>query len=111
MSVPEKSTRLIKAEALRLGFMACRVAKAVPLDDDARRLEAWLGKGFHGSMQYMERNFDLRTDPGKLVPGAKSVVTLLMNYFPESRQQAEAPLIAKYAWGQDYHDVIRAKLN
>ena len=111
MSAPEKSTQLIKAEALRLGFMACRVAKAVPLDEDARRLEAWLGKGFHGSMQYMERNFDLRTDPGKLVPGAKSVITLLMNYFPKEQQQASAPLIAKYAWGQDYHDVIRAKLN
>jgi epoxyqueuosine reductase len=111
MLSPEKSVTLIKSEALRLGFMACGIAKAVPLDEDARRLEAWLGKGFHGSMQYMERNFDLRIDPGKLVPGAKSVITLLMNYFPEKQQQANAPLIAKYAWGQDYHDVIRAKLN
>jgi epoxyqueuosine reductase len=62
-------------------------------------------------MQYMERHFDLRVDPTKLVPGAKSVVTLLMNYFPSARQQPDAPLIAKYAWGHDYHDVIRAKLN
>ncbi len=108
---PDSSTALIKAEALRLGFMACQVAAAVPLDEDARRLEAWLKKGYHGSMQYMERNFELRTDPGKLVPGARSVVTLLMNYFPSEKQEEGAPLIARYAWGQDYHDVIRARLN
>jgi epoxyqueuosine reductase len=108
---PEKSAALIKSEAARLGFMECRIAKAVRLDDDARRLEAWLAKGFQGSMQYMERNFDLRVDPTKLVPGAKSVVTLLMNYFPSEKQGEDAPRIAKYAWGQDYHDVIRAKLN
>ena len=91
--------------------MACRIAKAVPLDDDARRLESWLGKGFGGTMQYLERNFDLRVDPCRLVPGAKSVITLLMNYFPSETQSPGAPKIAKYAWGQDYHDVIRAKLN
>lgn len=108
---PDKNAVLIKTEALCLGFMACRVAQAERLDDDARRLEAWLNKGFHGSMQYMERHFDLRVDPGKLVPGAKSVITLLMNYFPAENQQPDAPRIAKYAWGQDYHDVIRAKLN
>jgi epoxyqueuosine reductase len=108
---PEKIATLIKAEAARLGFMECRIAKAVRLDDDARRLEAWLNNGFQGTMQYMERHFDLRVDPARLVPGAKSVVTLLMNYFPEEAQQPDAPLIAKYAWGQDYHDVIREKLN
>ncbi len=107
----ENRGSLVKAEAARLGFMACRIARAQPLDEDARRLEAWLGKGFGGSMQYLERNFELRVDPTKLVPGARSVITLLMNYFPEERQDAEAPKIAKYAWGQDYHDVIRAKLN
>ncbi len=111
MSSPEKNAALIKAEALHLGFMACRVAKAERLDDDARRLEGWLTKGYNGTMQYMERHFDLRVDPAKLVPGAKSVVTLLMNYFPGEEQQPDAPRIAKYAWGQDYHDVIRAKLN
>jgi epoxyqueuosine reductase len=108
---PEKLAVLIKSEAMRLGFMACRVAKAERLDDDAHRLEAWLNKGFQGKMQYMERHFDLRIDPGKLVPGAKSVITLLMNYYPSEQQQADAPRIAKYAWGQDYHDVIREKLN
>lgn len=111
MSAAERSTALIKAEAIRLGFMACRIAKAVPLDEDARRLEAWLHKGYQGTMHYMERHFDLRVDPGKLVPGARSVVTLLMNYFPAEQQQADAPRVAKYAWGADYHDVIRAKLN
>lgn len=108
---PDLAATLIKAEASRLGFMACRIAKAERLDDDARRLESWLSKGFGGSMQYLERNFDLRVDPTKLVPGAKSVITLLMNYFPAERQSEDAPKIAKYAWGQDYHDVIRAKLN
>jgi epoxyqueuosine reductase len=111
MSAPDKNAALVKAEALRLGFMGCRVAKAEQLDDDARRLESWLNKGYQGTMQYMERNFDLRVDPCKLVPGAKSVVTLLMNYYPSEQQSPEAPGIAKYAWGQDYHDVIRAKLN
>ncbi len=108
---PDKVAALIKAEASRLGFMACRIAKAERLDDDASRLEQWLAKGYHGTMQYMERHFDLRVDPSRLVPGAKSVVTLLTNYYPTEEQQPEAPRIAKYAWGQDYHDVIRAKLN
>jgi len=111
LTAGEKSARFIKTEAARLGFMDCRIAKAVRLDDDARRLEAWLDKGFHGTMQYMERNFELRIDPSKLVPGARSVITLLMNYFPSAQQTEVAPHIAKYAWGADYHDVIRGKLN
>lgn len=102
---------LIKAEALRLGFQSFGVAEAVFLEDDARRLEQWLNKGFHGKMQYMENYFDLRTDPRKLVPDAKSVITLLLNYFPAERQAEHAPKIAKYAWGVDYHYVIRDKLN
>ncbi|GAA4468184.1 tRNA epoxyqueuosine(34) reductase QueG [Nemorincola caseinilytica] len=106
-----KNTQLIKAEAQRLGFMSCGVAEAVQLQDDARRLEQWLGKGFHGTMQYMERHFDLRTDPRKLVPGARSVVTLLLNYSPAAEQLPQAPKVAKYAWGTDYHYVIREKLN
>ncbi|MBW7912821.1 MAG: tRNA epoxyqueuosine(34) reductase QueG [Taibaiella sp.] len=106
-----KHTTLIKAEAQRLGFDACGIAKVEYLEEDARRLEQWLNKGYHGSMQYMERYFDLRTDPGKLVPGAKSVITLLLNYYPEQQQSDDAPKIAKYAWGTDYHYVIRDKLN
>ncbi len=91
--------------------MSCGIAKAVQLDEDAVRLEQWLNKGHQSSMQYMERNFDLRIDPRKLVPGAKSVITLLLNYFPSEQQQPLAPKIAKYAFGTDYHYVIREKLN
>lgn len=91
--------------------MACGISEAVQLDDDARRLEQWLYNGYQGSMQYMERHFDLRTDPRKLVPGARSVITLLFNYFPTEIQTPDAPKIAKYAWGTDYHYVIRDKLN
>ena len=107
----EKHTHLIKTEAHRLGFNSCGIAKAVQLDDDARRLEQWLNKGHQGEMQYMERHFDLRIDPRKLVPGAKSVITLMLNYFPAEQQQPNTPHIAKYAYGTDYHFVIRHKLN
>ncbi|HMO33188.1 MAG TPA: tRNA epoxyqueuosine(34) reductase QueG [Lacibacter sp.] len=111
MNSKSQVTSLIKAKAAALGFHSCGIARAVQLNEDARRLEAWLNKGLHGSMHYMEKHFDLRIDPQKLVPGAKSVITLLLNYFPEEQQQAGTPRIAKYAWGNDYHDVIRGKLN
>lgn len=104
-------TQQVKQFARNLGFQQCGIARAMPLDADARRLESWLKKGLHGSMQYMENHFDLRVDPGKLVPGARSVITLLMNYYPEASQQAEAPKIARYAFGKDYHEVIRGKLH
>jgi len=107
----EKNTLFIKQEAFRLGFSSCGIAKAVQLDEDAHRLEQWLNKGHHSGMDYMARNFDLRIDPRKLVPGAKSVITLLLNYFPAERQNPLAPRIAKYAYGTDYHYVIREKLN
>jgi epoxyqueuosine reductase len=80
------------------------------LDDDARKLEAWLNKGMHGSMEYMENHFDMRVDPTQLVPGAKSVITLMMNYFPSATQNKNTPKISKYAFGNDYHEVIRSKL-
>ena len=101
----------IKQEAQRLGFGYCGIARAEPLEDDARRLEAWLNKGFHAGMDYMERNFDLRVNPLKLVPGARSVITLLYNYFPPQSQQVEQPRISKYAYGEDYHTVIKDKLH
>lgn len=107
----ETYTQLIRSEAERLGFMQCGIAKAEELTEDAHRLESWLSKDYHGKMSYMENHFDLRTDPRKLVPGAKSVITLLLNYFPEETQNEGAPKIAKYAWGVDYHYVIREKLN
>lgn len=94
-----------------MGFDYCGIAKAQKLDDDARKLEQWLMKGYQGKMGYMERNFDLRVDPTKLVPGARSVITLLLNYYPEEVQVEGAPRIAKYAYGMDYHEVIRAKMN
>lgn len=104
-------TVLIKQEAIRLGFMSCGIAVAKQLDEDARRLEAWLNKGYQGKMQYMENHFDLRVDPTKLVPGAKSVITLMLNYFPAEEQKDNTPHIAKYAYGQDYHYVIKDKLH
>lgn len=106
-----KHTHFVKKTAARLGFSFCGIARAHKLDEDAARLEKWLQKDMHGSMQYMENYFDLRIDPSKLVPGARSVITLLLNYYPSQRQQPGAPGISKYAYGQDYHEVIRVKLN
>ncbi len=106
-----ENTQLVKLAAAALGFDFAGVATAVFLEEDAHRLERWLAGGMHGGMSYMENYFDLRVDPRKLVPGAKSVITLLLNYYPEEEQQAGAPKISKYAYGNDYHDVIRAKLH
>jgi len=103
-------TLLIKQFTKQLGFDYCGIAKAGYLDDDARRLESWLNKGFNGKMQYMENHFDSRLDPTKLFPGAKSVITLLFNYYPAQLQNTAAPKISKYAYGLDYHLVIRDKL-
>jgi epoxyqueuosine reductase len=86
------------------------MAKAQPLNEDAKRLEAWLNKGYNGTMQYMANNFDLRIDPCKLVPGAKSVITLLLNYYPDQEQKNFETKISKYAYGNDYHEVIKSKL-
>ena len=103
-------TATVKHIATQCGFDYCGIARAVPLDDDARRLETWLSKGMNGSMQYMENYFDLRVNPLKLVPGAQSVITLLLNYFPAKSSHPDTPKISRYAWGNDYHEVIRAKL-
>ena len=107
----EKHTILIKQLAKELGFDFCGIAQAQRLDDDAHRLESWLNKGMHGSMHYMERYFDMRIDPRQLVPGANSVITLLLNYFPTEKQRNDELKISKYAYGKDYHEVIREKLN
>lgn len=110
MSV-QRHTELIRAEARRLGFEFVGFARAERLDEAARRLEAWLQQGAHGRMAYMENHFDLRIDPTKLVPGAKSVICLTYNYFnPEKQQDPEAPKISQYAFGEDYHFVIKDKL-
>ena len=107
MNPSEKNTHYIKSAAASLGFDFCGIARAEKLNEDARRLEAWLKAGMHGSMQYMEKYFDMRINPLLLVPGAKSVITLLLNYFPEEKQHENTPKISKYAWGKDYHQVIK----
>jgi epoxyqueuosine reductase len=111
MPLIQEHTRFIKETALSLGFTHCGIAKAAPLDEDAKRLEKWLHAGMHGSMQYLENHFDLRVDPTKLVPGAKSVITLTQNYYSPKKQPADSPKISTYAYGTDYHFVIKEKLN
>ncbi|TFB32140.1 tRNA epoxyqueuosine(34) reductase QueG [Pedobacter alluvionis] len=106
-----KYSQLIKDEALRLGFMACGIAKAEFLEEEAPRLENWLNQNRHGEMKYMENYFDKRLDPRLLVDGAKSVISLSLNYYTEEKQSdPNAPKISKYAYGQDYHTVIKEKL-
>jgi len=103
-------TSLIKTEAKRLGFLSCGISKAEFLEEEAPRLEAWLNKNRHGEMAYMENHFDKRLDPTKLVEGSKSVISLLLNYFPEETQRNDSYKISKYAYGTDYHFVIKDKL-
>lgn len=110
MIAKEKNTALIKAEAKRLGFLSCGISKADFLEEEAPRLEKWLNNNMHGEMQYMENHFDKRLDPRKLVEGSKSVISLLLNYFPSEIQNDSAPKISKYAYGTDYHFVIKDKL-
>ena len=106
-----KYSRLIRDEAHRLGFAFVGIAKAGHMDEEARRLEQWLNKGMHGQMAYMANHFDLRTDPRKLVDGAKSVISLMYNYFPSAQQtDDQAPKISRYAFGEDYHFVVKRKL-
>jgi len=104
------SAQYIKNLAKEYGFDDCGIAKAAPLYDDAIRLEKWLQQGKHGSMTYMENNFDLRIDPTKLLPGAKSVITLTKNYYPKQKQAKGIPKVAAYAYGKDYHEVIKTQL-
>lgn len=101
----------IKSKARELGFDFCGISKAEFLEEEARKLEKWLKMGMQGQMGYMENYFDLRTDPTKLVEGAKSVISLLLNYCPEEKQPTEDNyLISSYAYGEDYHFVIKKKL-
>ena len=106
----EKYTAFIKAEAKRLGFISCGISKAGFLEEEAPRLEAWLKANRNGQMWYMENNFDKRLDPTLLVDDAKSVVSLLLNYYPHETQADDTFKISKYAYGQDYHFVIKEKL-
>ena len=111
MDFKSTHTELIKNEAKRLGFLSCGISKADFLEEEAPRLEQWLKKNMHGEMQYMENHFDKRLDPTKLVEDSKSVVSLLLNYFPSKEPHDKtAPKISKYAYGTDYHFVIKEKL-
>ena len=103
-------SQLIKTEAKRLGFLSCGISKAGFLEDEAPKLESWLNKNHHGEMKYMENHFDKRLNPTLLVDDAKSVISLLLNYYPSELQNSESPKISKYAYGHDYHFVIKEKL-
>ena len=111
MSVTERHTELIRREAHRLGFGFVGFARAQKLDEEAVRLETWLTANAHGKMAYMANHFDMRVDPTLLVPGAKTVICLTFNYFnPDKQEDPDAPVIASYAYGQDYHFVVKDRL-
>ncbi|MDH5610462.1 MAG: tRNA epoxyqueuosine(34) reductase QueG [Cyclobacteriaceae bacterium] len=111
MNQAARHSQQIKRIASQLGFAFCGIATAGFLEEEAPRLEQWLQRGYQGKMSYLENHFDKRLDPRKLVPGAKSVISLLYNYFPDTTYQEEGSLkLAKYAYGQDYHQVIKGKL-
>ena len=102
-----KYAQLIKTEAKRLGFLSCGISKAEFLEEEAPRLEAWLNNNMHGEMTYMENHFDKRLNPTLLVEGSKSVISLLLNYYPQEFQNTESYKLSKYAYGTDYHFVIK----
>lgn len=110
MRTKQQNTDFIKAEAKRFGFLACGISKAAFLEQEAPRLESWLKNNSHGQMAYMENNFDKRLDPTLLVEGSKSVISLLLNYYPREFQKEDTFKISKYAYGEDYHFIIKDKL-
>ena len=109
-SIIHHQTSIIKQEALRLGFLSCGISKAGFLEEEAPRLENWLNNNMNGQMSYMENHFDKRLNPTLLVDDAKSVISLLLNYYPSELQNQDSYKISKYAYGQDYHHVIKEKL-
>ncbi|WP_299799038.1 tRNA epoxyqueuosine(34) reductase QueG [uncultured Maribacter sp.] len=110
MDIKSKWTNSIKTEAKRLGFLSCGISKSNFLEEEAPRLEKWLNKNMNGEMSYMANHFDKRLDPRLLVEGSKSVISLLLNYYPEETQTDDSYKISKYAYGQDYHHIIKTKL-
>ncbi|WP_297336672.1 tRNA epoxyqueuosine(34) reductase QueG [Algoriphagus sp.] len=112
MKPSQKHAQLIKSTATELGFDFCGIAKAEFLEEEAPRLEEWLNRNYQGKMAYLANHFDKRLDPTKLVPGAKTVVSLIYNYYPEQRlpENQQDIKLAKYAYGEDYHQVIKEKL-
>ncbi len=109
-SIIHHQTSIIKEEAQRLGFLSCGISKAGFLEEEAPRLENWLNNQMNGQMSYMENHFDKRLNPTLLVDNAKSVISLLLNYYPSELQNENSYKISKYAYGQDYHHVIKEKL-
>lgn len=109
--IKQRNTQLIKSIAKDLKFDFCGISKIEFLDEEAPRLEKWLKEQKHGEMKYMENYFDKRLNPALLLEGAKSIISVLYNYYPSQNQHADAPKISKYAYGDDYHEVIRKKLN
>lgn len=111
MLTPREKAEMIKARAHELGFLACGVARAEFLAEEAPRLEQWLRDGNHGEMGYMANHFDMRLDPRKLVEGAKSVISLAFNYYtPHKQEDPAAPKLSTYAYGRDYHKVVKQRL-
>ncbi len=105
------ATQFIKSLALEQGFMSVGISQAAFMEPEAKRLESWLNQDYHGQMSYMANHFDKRVDPTKLVPGAKSVISLTYNYYnPTLQKDPEAPKISMYAYGDDYHKVVKDKL-
>ncbi len=103
-------TSLFRQVAADQGFAYVGFARAEPLEEEAKRLEEWLNQGRHGKMSYLENHFDKRIDPRQLVPGAKTVISLMYNYHNPAQQAAGAPKLSQYAYGEDYHYVIKRKL-
>lgn len=110
MSQQERNTSIIKQIARELGFLYCGISKSGFLEEDAPRLENWLKSGLQGKMSYMENHFDKRLDTRLLVPDSQSVISLILNYYPSELQREGNPKISKYAYGSDYHEVIKTKL-
>ena len=106
----EKHSIQIKQWATELGFSHCGIAKAEFLEEEAPKLEEWLKRSYQGEMHYMENHFDMRLDPRILVPDAKSVISLTYNYYTDQKQNEDAPKISRYAYGEDYHHVVKDKL-
>ena len=107
----KRNSQLVKKLAKQIGFSSCGISKARFLQEEEKKFENWLKKGYQGTMSYLEKNFDKRLDPQKLVPGAKSVISLTYNYFPQKKTLNENSfIISKYAYGKDYHFIIKDKL-
>ena len=112
MENPAENSHRIKEKALELGFLQAGIARTDFLGEDADKLRAWLGKGYHGSMTYMENHFEKRVDPRKLVEGARSIIVVLQNYYTREKQHdGQSPVISKYAYGKDYHQIVKKKLH